>query len=114
MSNAGCTGTLNSTSYVDQIAEVRGEKSTNSGEVQVAKKASPIAKAGRREFELAFGGENLGEVGAAAEVQVGFLLDAIEDGERFEMLMLGLGAIAGEVGDSGEQVVRVRDQLGGA
>ena len=42
------------------------------------------------------------------------LLDAIEDGERFEMLMLGLGAIAGEVGDSGEQVVRVCDQLGGA
>ena len=55
MSNAGCTGTLNSTSYVAEIAEVRGKKGTNSGEVQVAKKPPPIAKAGRREFELTLG-----------------------------------------------------------
>ena len=62
-----------------------------SGEVQVA------------EIELAFSGEDLGEVGTAAEVEVGFLLDAIENRERFQMLMLGLGGVAGRVCNSRKQ-----------
>jgi hypothetical protein len=59
-----------------------------------------LAAADRRKFGLAFSGEDLGEVRTAAEVEVGFLLDTIEHGERFKMLMLGLGGIGGQVRNS--------------